>query len=354
MKINLILPAPGKTGGVVVALEHARRLIGFGHDVRVYYPVFGYGIYFEWAARWKRPLLRLKTALRIVPRSFRRIHWYPHAVDTRPVPCISDLFLRDADVVIATAFPTAYDVAVLAPSKGRKFYFIQDHEIWNGHIDRVDATFRLPLGLITIAPWLTDLVESRAGRRVAAEVRNGVETAIFHPAARRESSSPSVLMMYHTLAVKGTSDGLEVIRRLKAAHPDLIVRMFGMYPFDHKDDFIEYTRNPAPARLVELYQQSDIFISPSLSEGWGLPPMEAMACGCAVVATRVGCIPLLEKDGNLMSAAPGDREGLFRGAEALLVNPELRRETARKGVETIRAYRWEDKSRQMERVLGGN
>ena len=56
---------------------------------------------------------------------------------------------------------------------------------------------------------------------------------------------------------------------------------------------------------------ADIFIFPSLEEGWGLTPLEAMACGCAVVATKTGFVIDLGENGkNMMISEPGDIQGM--------------------------------------------
>lgn len=158
-------------------------------------------------------------------------------------------------------------------------------------------------------------------------------------------------MMHHDVEIKGIPDGLAVLKRLHEAHPEVRFRLFGMPAFPDAEAWMEHHRNPSREQLVRLYQEADVFLSPSLAEGWHLPPMEAMACGCAVVATRVGCIPVLERDGNLLAVEPGDRDGMFRHVDALLRDPALRRETARKGLETMRHYTWEAKTREFEAAI---
>jgi glycosyltransferase involved in cell wall biosynthesis len=127
--------------------------------------------------------------------------------------------------------------------------------------------------------------------------------------------------------------------------------MFGNFPFPQGYEFVEYFRKPDPQTLLNLYQTSHIFLSPSVLEGWGLPIMEAMACGCAVVATSTGCVPVLEKDGNLLAAPPHDRETLFDHINSLVENPSKLQEVAQRGYETVLNHSWNRFSKQFENVL---
>ena len=353
MNLHFVLPFASKTGGVLVVLEYARRLAEFGHDVRIFHPLLPYPGFLHEVPAWKRPLVWLRQLAGNLLRLPRAFAWHDAPVNATCIPWIANRFLPDADVVFATAWPTAYSVAALSPSKGRKAYFIQHHEIWSGARAAVDGSYRLPLAQVTIAPWLTALMRESFGREVFAEVHNGIDLETFRPPAqpRDPARPPAILMLHHEASIKGVPDGLAVLERIHAVHPEVRIRLFGMGSFADRPSWIEHVRNPSRPELVRLYQESDIFLSPSLAEGWHLPPMEAMACGCAVVATRVGCIPVLEHGANLLSAEPGDRETLFRHVDALVRDGGLRAATARKGLETISAYGWEAKARAFERVV---
>jgi glycosyltransferase involved in cell wall biosynthesis len=79
--------------------------------------------------------------------------------------------------------------------------------------------------------------------------------------------------------------------------------------------------------------------------------MEAMACGCAVVATDVGCIPVLKEEGNMLVAEPHDTETLYRHILSLVDDPALLRSTAERGYATISRYGWDTPTRQLELLL---
>src|SRR5207248_8464558 len=64
-------------------------------------------------------------------------------------------------------------------------------------------------------------------------------------------------------------------------------------------------------RLRDLYRRARVFVYPSRAEGFGIPPLEALACGAPVIATRVGAIPEFAGDAALL-IDPGDR-GALRG-----------------------------------------
>ena len=103
-------------------------------------------------------------------------------------------------------------------------------------------------------------------------------------------------------------------------------------------------------RLRDLYRRAKIFVYPSRAEGFGIPPLEAMACGAPVVATRVGAIPEFAGDAALL-VDPGDRDALRDAIARLLRDAALRRELRARGPERAKRYRWEASAATMTRLL---
>jgi glycosyltransferase involved in cell wall biosynthesis len=103
-------------------------------------------------------------------------------------------------------------------------------------------------------------------------------------------------------------------------------------------------------KLRDLYRRAQIFVYPSRAEGFGIPPLEAMACGAPVIATRVGAIPDFAGDAALLVDA-GDRDALHGALVRLLRDGALRRELRSRGPERARRYRWETSAATMTQLL---
>jgi glycosyltransferase involved in cell wall biosynthesis len=113
---------------------------------------------------------------------------------------------------------------------------------------------------------------------------------------------------------------------------------------------IEVTGYADRARLRDLYRHARAFVYPSRYEGFGIPPLEAMACGAPVIATRTGAIPDYA-DGAALLVDPGDRDALRAALVRLLGDAPLRRELRARGVERARDYRWERSAALMTELL---
>src|SRR5205823_3276573 len=94
-------------------------------------------------------------------------------------------------------------------------------------------------------------------------------------------------------------------------------------------------------QLRSLYRHAKAFIYPSRYEGFGIPPLEAMACGAPVIATRTGAIPEYGGDGAALLVDPGDRDALRDALARVLRDAGLRRELRARGPERAKACRWE-------------
>ncbi len=101
--------------------------------------------------------------------------------------------------------------------------------------------------------------------------------------------------------------------------------------------------------LVALYQSAHLFVFPSLYEGFGLPPLEAMANGLPVVTSNVSSLPEVVGDAAL-TADPRDIGALTDAMRRLLVDEELREKLKRRGYEQASKFSWERAVRQVHDV----
>ncbi|HEY0407509.1 MAG TPA: glycosyltransferase family 1 protein, partial [Pyrinomonadaceae bacterium] len=101
--------------------------------------------------------------------------------------------------------------------------------------------------------------------------------------------------------------------------------------------------------LRALYSSCRAFVYPSLSEGFGLPPLEAMACGAACIVSRIPSISEVVGDAALL-VAPADEAELARSIVALLRDENLRRSLAAAARARAAAFSWERTARLMREV----
>jgi glycosyltransferase involved in cell wall biosynthesis len=93
------------------------------------------------------------------------------------------------------------------------------------------------------------------------------------------------------------------------------------------------------ADLVQLYNESDMFVFPSLHEGFGLPPLEAMACGTPVVASNASSLVEVIDDAGL-TVDTQNPDTLAGAMHEVLTNENLSLELAKKGLERASRFSW--------------
>jgi glycosyltransferase involved in cell wall biosynthesis len=97
--------------------------------------------------------------------------------------------------------------------------------------------------------------------------------------------------------------------------------------------------------LPALYSAADLFIFPSLYEGFGLPPLEAMACGTPVVTSDVSSLPEIVGDAAI-TVDPHNAEELAEDILRILGDPELRVRLQNKGLARAKIFSWEDTAKK--------
>jgi mannosyltransferase len=165
--------------------------------------------------------------------------------------------------------------------------------------------------------------------RPATVVMHGVDCGIFHPAPdrgalRRELGLPDGLLIGcfgRIRAQKGVDLLVDAALRLLPSRPRVHLIFTGRVTDDQRDfhaglmervaaaglsDRIRFLGELTWADVVRHYQTLDLFVAPARWEGFGLTPLEAMACGVPVVAARVGAFDTLLLDGDTGSLVPPD------------------------------------------------
>ena len=181
--------------------------------------------------------------------------------------------------------------------------------------------------LIATSPQAASYLE-----RPATVILHGVDTAIFQPAPRREALrrqlglDPEAVLIGcfgRVRAQKGVDLLVEAALRTFPRHPRAQLIFTGRITPDNRafadgliaradaaglGDRIRFLGEIPWEDVVRHYQALDLFAAPARWEGFGLTPLEAMACGVPVVASRVGAYETLIRDGEIVDGQPGIEE----------------------------------------------
>jgi len=352
MKVTFVLPFAGLQGGIRVLAIYAERLRQRGHEVAVVSTPF------------TMPLRRKAKSLALGrgwPKTqLEGSHFDGIDVAHRVLEkerSVVDADVPDADVVVATYYPTAYGVLNLSRTKGAKAFFIQNYEMEEGKPNaKLDATWRMPIHKIVISKWLLQLARDKFGDTMVSHVPNSVDLVQFDAAPRGKRPVPSIGLLYATSWMKGCRTSLEALKEVAMAVPSLRLVSFGAeHPgFDLRlPPYAEFHYRPQQDKLRELYAQCDVWLCGSAREGFHLPPLEAMACRCPVVSTRVGgSVDIIEEGVNGHLVDIGDVNGLRDRLLRVLNLPQqewMKMSDAAHGTAT--GFTWDDATDLFEKAL---
>ncbi len=143
---------------------------------------------------------------------------------------------------------------------------------------------------------------------------------------------------------------LEVLKRLRESGEDVDLVMIGregwrwVNPLNQPEygalrPYVHIFQDEPEAALIEFYGRAAVFAYPSLYEGFGLPIVEAMACGTPVVASDTSSLPEIGQ-GAALYAGPCDAAGFAAQVSRLLRDAELRSRMIVAGVERARHFSW--------------
>lgn len=235
-----------------------------------------------------------------------------------------------ADRVIAVSGSTRRDVCNLLSipaSKVRRIYNAIDPSFHNTSLDadktktvmeryQVDYPYLLYAGSIRPQKNVARLVEA------FAVLRGDLET-------HRVYKNLRLIIIGDELAKYPA-----VRRAVMQTRVDKVVRFMGFLPAEE---------------LRAFYSNAEAFVFPSLYEGFGMPPLEAMACGTPVIASGVSSLPEVLGEAA-MTVNPENVFDIARGIREVILEPEFRRELVHRGYERLMAFSWDRTAGQVLHV----
>lgn len=377
MKITYLLGSVGPTGGNIVLFHHMEALSRRGHQVvaltpyerRVWTPgtlerlsatpTLGYGG--AWgvlkrAQRWMKknaaPLEKYLMSL-YTRRPLQNANWMTQRLVDRWEP---------SDITIATHSFTTHAAALLS-NRTRAFYHMQGFEPWFDPDPDFTAiselSYRLPLTRMANCIWLRDKVQEFA-QNSSALVRPGVNHGVFNP--KRDTAGKyadikefRIVSYADSRPLKGWAESIEamqtVYRRL-FGKIDIKWSVFGGISSGDIGIPVEYRGYLTHAQLAELYSEAHLVFVPSWLESFPLQPLESMACGAAVLTTRIGTDDYARHGETAWVIPPRDANALAEAIIGLVENPDTLLALAMNGLEEAKKFTWEKSFSELAEIIG--
>ena len=353
MKLAMLTYSTKPRGGVVHALKLAERLSAMGVDITVYSLArsddrTGQVGYFR----------KVSVPFKIIP-----YEWHPDLMTRlhRMIEAYSENVPRDLDLYHAqdcvggTALARMKSQGMISSPVFRTIHHIDDCvepsllEFEKKALGSAEHRF-------VVSRYWQEVLQKQYGYD-SMITYNGLDLEDFGRLPPRKSKTPTVLFVGGLEPRKGLEYLVLAMEQVVHEVPDTKLVAVAKPGFGGTDEWrffellacraglkdnVDFRESVTQETLLRLYSDCDILVLPSRTEGWGLSLMEAMACSKPVVASRVGGIPELVRDGtDGILVEVGDLAGLSQAISRLLKDPSLRERMGAAGHERVGRYTWD-------------
>lgn len=196
--------------------------------------------------------------------------------------------------------------------------------------------------------------------------RTDIAYRVVHPAINHDIFNPLAIETYTheqlqlcLVARKHPSKGLQTFLNVWNTLPPEITQKIANVILISHDDLSNFDTSgmtilkpSADIDIARMYCQSDIFISTSWREGFGLPPLEAMACGCACIISDAGGVnEYALPEENCLMFAPKDEAVLMEQLIRLVTDSNLRKILIKGALKTSSFFNWDQSSKQLINII---
>ena len=223
-----------------------------------------------------------------------------------------------------------------------------------------------PLSLRTVNRIIT--ISQNVGQEICANfpwaaskvipIHLGVDHELFRiPDCRKGAGDTPFVLAVASIQPHKNLDGLiKAFAKVRQHLPYTRLVLVGMKTPTHEkllkliealslDDAVGFTGRISDQELIDLYQNAAVMVFPSLYEGFGLPILEAMACGCPVIASDCSVFREVAGDAALL-INPEDYDELMNAMIKVINNEAIRSSLIGRGLKHVKIYTWEKTAEQ--------
>ncbi len=204
-------------------------------------------------------------------------------------------------------------------------------------------------------------------REEYAPIENFASTVAYQELMREyglsgKMTAPVLLHVGSDHPRKNLHTVLRVLSLLKKQYPDILLLkignpgiLSGRQAFLEGIDALRLRENVkilgtvSRERMNELYNMATALVFPSYYEGFGLPPLEAMAAGCPVVCSNATSLPEVAGDGAILHN-PDDAEAFAKSIEHIIHNAEFTSSLIERGIRQAAKFSWDSAARDMVEI----
>lgn len=252
--------------------------------------------------------------------------------------------------IVSTVWKTAFEARILADrSHAKLLSFIQGYESYfeNGiRYGAVELSYKISDSLLTISDYLKTELKNIFNEDSTA-IPNGINYDLIHlanPVAK--SSIPTITIILRGNPMKGDWLLMDIIKHLNTLKSSLNINLISIdkkisLPTVNENININLLLGPQNRNTIyQILQNSDIYIDASLSEGFGLTALEAMAAGCVPIVSNSMGINEYFKDGKngLIVNDVNNANSYIKAIKSLLGDPKLLSTLSKNGLSTAHQY----------------
>lgn len=332
-------------GGNRIILEHANRLAGRGHLVEIWSSVKPEKLPFHCEA----PVY--------------------HFTDNQ--------FPNSSDIAVITE--EGFVPAIFQKTLAGKYFFLAQHDMElvaesvgykeiQESIKKFFQTSPFKCEIISVSSWVQKRLQDKYHKN-SFLIPNGIDIRLFHPTEPLlKTSEPSLIFCFDDQNWKGAIDALGAIsivkQRIKNCRVIIISAKFprmGTFIDGKLEEItgfswpVVYFHRPNQEDLAAIYSSGDVFFSSSWYEGFGLPGLEAMACGVPVVTTDSGGVrEYAVPYETAVVVPPKNPEALAEGILRILSDKPLQEKLVRNGLEKVKKdFSWDPIIERLENLFLG-
>jgi glycosyltransferase involved in cell wall biosynthesis len=356
MNICFILSSMHLSGGVRVIVEIANRLSDRGHEISIVFP----GGTFDPDFRTE-----INPDISLIESKVERLASMNLLSQMRLTMSLA-WSVPPSDVVISTHTPTTIAgwIAGALMHKGERVWYYQDYR--EMFLDRpffdwlVRHSLRWNRGALVVSQSAKDELLSFVPGKQVILVGNGVSNLeYFHPIpdGERQNSKngiQSILYLGDIRPRKGWFDFLAAVDIVYKQLPNIQLWIVSkeQCQIDTSVPY-QFIYRPSRSELAQLYGRCDVFVSASWWESFGLPPLEAMACGAPVVMTDSRGVRDYGRDGeNCLMVPIQNPQKLADAISRILTEPELANRLRKNAPPSIEGHNWIEVTDRFEQGLG--